>query len=201
MNWCRDGEDTIPRCQPNVLWRFFPIEYQHLWSRFCFAKQIRALSILYMLECRNDVWVCPESGSPLTCMYREGQSGSMQSLFVRTWFRWPAWRFDQPVSYMHALWNKGGSAQKPNSASFIHVYMHSIANQNCSWICWAWGRDAPNWTREGRICQSNAGKKSWGPCLIYWLFVFCSTNMVCERFLVFFIVGCLRVNWSQLGWW
>jgi len=85
MNWCRDGEDMIPRSQPNVPLRFFLIEYQHSWSHFCFAKQIRALSLLYMLEwCQIDVWVCPESGRTLTCMYREGENGSMQSLFVRT---------------------------------------------------------------------------------------------------------------------
>ncbi len=40
-----------------------------------------------------------------------------------------------------------------------------------SQTCWAWGRGAPNRTREGRISQRGAPEKSLGPCLIH-LFIF-----------------------------
>jgi hypothetical protein len=59
-----------------------------------------------------------------------------------------------------------------------------------SWILKCAGR-APNPTREGRVRQRDAPKKCWEQWLKYCLFVSVRTNVVCNRFPFFFIVGCL----------
>jgi hypothetical protein len=45
-----------------------------------------------------------------------------------------------------------------------------------SQTCWAWGKGAPNPTREGRMSGRSAPKKHSAPCLIYWYFVPCSNE-------------------------
>jgi hypothetical protein len=55
----------------------------------------------------------------------------------------------------------------------------------------------PDRTREGRVPQTDAPKKSWRPCLIYWLLVFCLN----ARGSVFLDRGLFEVCWSQLSQW
>jgi hypothetical protein len=61
----------------------------------------------------------------------------------------------------------------------------------------AWGRDAPKRTREGRISQTDAPKKSWWPSSTYLSLGLCSNECDLQEASIFLDRGLFGVCWSR----
>ena len=92
---------------------------------------------VYAWMCRSAVWVCAQSQEVFITACIAKEKWLHTELIRRRMFYMAGMAlrrgFNQSWSYMHAQRSQGGSAQRLDSASFMHMHMHRIPKQE--WLC------------------------------------------------------------------